>query len=550
MLNDAPLTLTNPILPGCYPDPSACRVGDDFYLVCSTFEYFPALPVFHSRDLVHWHQIGHAIDRPGQVDLGGVRSSGGLYAPTIRHHDGVFYLVNTLVDPAGGARGGNFLLTATDPAGPWSDAVWIDDAEGFDPSLFFDDDGRSWYIGTRPSAEPRWQGHTDVWLREIDVTTGRLHGDEHVLWSGAMVAAAWAEGPHLYKVDGRYVLLAAEGGTDLHHAVSVARSDRITGPYEGDPANPVLTHRHLGAAFPIVGAGHADLLEAPDGSWWAVLLAMRPYGGHHYNLGRETFLVPVAWEDGWPVFAPGVGQVRLEGEGPRLPAQPWADAVAGEHVDRFDGPSLDPRWTSLRGPASFAHLRSDSGGLELELRPETLAECATPAFLGRRQQDRDVDVSLVVRAEPAGPREWVGLAARQSEDHHLVVVLAGPEPGSGSTERRVLVVRRRSTRPPGIVSAEGVSGTGAADVVEDVVARGVVGPGDVSIELRVRGQELVVRAGVVGGPAEQLAVLDGRFLDSVSAGGFLGVWMGPYATSNGAPTSTRARVLEWRYAPV
>ena len=306
MPEDALSSADTPVLPGCYPDPSICRVEDDYYLVTSTFEYFPGLPIFHSRDLVHWRQLGHAIDRPAQLDLSGVLSSGGLYAATLRHHDGVFYLVNTLVQACDGAQGGNYLLTAGDPAGPWSDPVWLTDAEGIDPSLFFDDDGRAWYVGARPSREPAWEGQTDTWLRELDITTLQLAGPEHVLWHGALLGAVWAEGPHLYKVDGRYYLLAAEGGTEHNHAVSVARADEVTGPYAGNPGNPVLTHRNLGRGYPIVATGHADLVQLPDGEWWAVLLAMRPYGGYHCNLGRETFLVPVVWEDGWPVFAPGL----------------------------------------------------------------------------------------------------------------------------------------------------------------------------------------------------------------------------------------------------
>ncbi|HLS72415.1 MAG TPA: glycoside hydrolase family 43 protein, partial [Actinomycetaceae bacterium] len=294
-------TVSNPVLPGCYPDPSICRVGEDFYLVTSTFEYFPGLPVFHSRDLVSWEQLGHVVDRADQLNFDGIASSGGLYAPTIRHHDGTFWVVCTLVDQQDESRGGNFLMTATDPAGPWSDPVWLD-AEGIDPSIFFDDDGRAWLHGTRRAREPQWHDQTEVWVRELDLAQRELVGLEHVVWSGALRDAVWSEAPHLYKVAGTYYLVTAEGGTEFHHAVSVARANTVTGPYTGNPANPVLTHRHLGRGADIVGVGHADLVEDGDGRWWAVLLGMRTYGGYHYNLGRETFLVPVTWEHGWPVF--------------------------------------------------------------------------------------------------------------------------------------------------------------------------------------------------------------------------------------------------------
>src|SRR5690349_14590841 len=184
-------TTSNPILPGCYPDPSVCRVGDTYWLVTSTFEYFPGLPVFRSTDLVTWEQVGHVIDRADQLDYQGVRYSQGLFAPTIRHHDGVFWVVCTMVGSPEGVPGGNFVVTATDPAGPWSDPVWLDE-DGIDPSLFFDDDGRVWVHGTRPAREPEWDAQTEVWLRELDRQTMRLTGPEHVLWKGAVLGAVWA----------------------------------------------------------------------------------------------------------------------------------------------------------------------------------------------------------------------------------------------------------------------------------------------------------------------------------------------------------------------
>ncbi|MEV7971031.1 glycoside hydrolase family 43 protein, partial [Sphaerisporangium sp. NPDC088356] len=311
------MRFSNPILPGFYPDPSICRVGDDYYLVTSTFEWFPGVPIFHSRDLVHWRQIGHVLDRASQLPVDGIRPSGGVYAPTLRHHDGVFYMITTLVD--GLMETGNFLVTATDPAGPWSEPYWLPDTEGFDPSLFFDDDGRAWAHGTRPARPSLYEGHTEVWLRELDLDGMKLVGQEHVLWEGAVKGAVWAEGPHIYKVDGTYYLLASEGGTEHDHALSVARADTVTGPYTGNPRNPVLTHRNLGRDHPIVGTGHGDLVQTPGGEWWMVLLAMRPYGGYHYNLGRETFLTPVRWEDGWPVPGP----VELTAEGPDLRPHRW-----------------------------------------------------------------------------------------------------------------------------------------------------------------------------------------------------------------------------------
>lgn len=524
----------NPILPGCFPDPSVCRVGDDFYLVTSTFEYLPGLPVLRSRDLATWEHVGDVVDRSGQLDYDGIRSSGGLYAPTLRHHDGTFWLVCTLVDPEDDSRGGNFVMTATDPAGPWSDPVWLRDEDGervagIDPSIFFDDDGRAWLHGTRLAAEPEWFHQTEVWVRELDLATLTLVGQEHVVWTGAVRGAVWAEGPHLYKVDGTYYLLAAEGGTDFHHAVSVARASSVTGPYEGNKANPVLTHRHLGRGVDVVGVGHADLVEAPDGSWWAVLLAMRVYGGYHYPLGRETFLVPVVWEDGWPVLAPGEGRV------PDAVEVPFASAAARPAIQGgasgVVGPD-DPRWTAVRAlPRDVATPAGE--GWDLPVRPATLAERTAPAFLGVRQQHRDVDVTVTLRV-PDAAGERAGVVVRQSERDHVRLLVEGGPGGS----RRVVAVHRRG---------------GTDEVVGETTV--VAAPGEpVAVGLRVRGQDYGLVAGPAGdesgGSLERVATVDGRTLDSASAGGFLGLWLGVHATSEGRPATSVVRVERFAYEPV
>nr|WP_223165434.1 glycoside hydrolase family 43 protein [Lentzea indica] len=395
--------LMNPVLPGSHPDPSVCRVGPDHYLVTSTFEYFPGLPIFHSRDLVHWRLLGHVLDRPSQLPLQGVRASGGLYAPTIRHHDGVFYVVCTLV---GGQReSGNFVVTATDPAGEWSEPRWLPEADGFDPSLFFDDDGRAWWTATR---EVRSPGQTEVWLREFDPVRLKLVGEEHVLWRrGAMHNAVWLEAPHLYKVDGRYVLLCAEGGTDFEHSVVVAFSDEVTGPYRGSPLNPVLTHRHLGRDHPIAATGHADLVCTQNGQWYAALLATRPYGGYYYNLGRETFIVPVSWENGGPVFSPGTGRVETSYPAPDLPEHPWPVPA---QTDGFDSAKLDPAWLSLRTPEEpFWSLTERPGHLRLRVRPESITDPVTPSLVVRRQQHQNFHASCVLEFTPSSrvrPPAW------------------------------------------------------------------------------------------------------------------------------------------------
>ncbi|MGW3245429.1 glycoside hydrolase family 43 protein [Streptomyces sp. NPDC001070] len=524
---EAARSVANPVLPGCHPDPSVCRVGADHYLITSTFEYFPGIPVFHSRDLVHWRRIGHVLDRPSQVDLGSVASSEGIFAATIRHHAGRFYVITTLVGGTG--RGGTFVVTATDPAGPWSDPVWLDDAPGIDPSLFFDDDGRAWCTGTRLAEPGEWEGQTDVWLREFDVEAMALTGPEHLLWRGALHGAVWAEGPHLYKVDGRYYLLAAEGGTEHRHAVSAARADHVTGPYTGNPANPVFTHRHLGRDFPVVGVGHADLVRTAAGEWWAVLLGSRPYGGYHPNLGRETFLVPVSWEDGWPLFAPGAG-TTLGPFRPPVTGGP-ADEPHPEPVrDDFDGPELRTHWNQVRTGEPFWSLTERPGSLRLPLGPATLADVGTPCFLGRRQQHQDVSVSAILDVAPREPQEWAGLAVRQSEADHLVLAVAG----DGHGGRRVLAARRAGGR-------------------QRIVAEAPLPPGPVVLRIHAEGQRYGLRylpAGAADTAELELAAVDGGFLSSPRAGGFLGVWLGPYATAHGAHSTTVAGVDWFDYRPL
>ncbi len=249
----------NPVIPGFYPDPSVCRVGEDYYLVTSTFQYFPGVPVFHSRDLVHWRQIGHCLTRASQLPLENASSYGGIYAPTIRYHDGVFYMITTNVN-----AGKHFIVSTSDPAGEWSEPVWIDQA-GIDPSLLFDGD-RVYFSWTMRGA---------IYQAELDIGTGKLLTEPRLIWRGT--GGRYPEAPHLYKIDGTYYLMVAEGGTENGHMETLARSSSPWGPFEPCPHNPILTHRNRGA-HSIQGTGHADVVQAHDGSWWAVFLAFRQVG--------------------------------------------------------------------------------------------------------------------------------------------------------------------------------------------------------------------------------------------------------------------------------
>jgi len=506
----------NPILPGCYPDPSICRLGEDYYLVSSTFEYFPGLPVFHSRDLVHWHQIGHVLDRPSQLDLDEIRPSGGLYAPTIRYSQGTFYVINTLVD--GKRKSGNFIITATNAAGPWSEPYWLEAADGFDPSLFFDGDGRVWFTANRLNEKGFYAGHTEIYLRELDIENLKLIGEETILWDGAVKGAVWAEAAHIYKVNGYYYLLIAEGGTAHHHAVTIARSKTVMGPYETNRGNPILTHRHLGLDYPIVGTGHADLVETQNGEWWMVLLAMRPYGGYYYNLGRETFLAPVRWEEGWPIVSPGTGRVEFSYPVPDLQEHAWQPI---QQRDDFDDSTLAPHWNFLRTPREeFYSLREHPGNLRLRLRRQRLSEQTNPSFVGRRQQHIHFTASTSLEFTPQNEKEYAGCALIQNNNFYfLFIVTKGVEPV-------VRLIRR-------------------AHGTEEVIAEHSVSAGRIYLRTEAHGQAYSFYFSNKLNEWTKLAEnVDGRILSTPIAGGFVGAFIAMYASSNGQ-TSTNYADFDW-----
>ncbi|PWI12661.1 glycoside hydrolase family 43 protein [Streptomyces sp. Act143] len=508
-------TFSNPVLAGSHPDPSICRVGEDHYLVTSSFAYYPGLPVFHSRDLVDWRPLGHVVDRPSQVPLTGLDVSDGLWAATIRHHEGTFYVVVA----AARARQGSatYLFTATDPAGPWSEPVVLE-AEGIDPSLFFDDDGRCWFTACRDAAEPAVTGPGELWMRELDLETLALTGPAHALWYGAM-RGAWVEAPHLYKRDGVYWLIAAEGGTEHHHAVSAARADTVTGPYATDPRSPLLTHRHRGAAEPVHNVGHVDLVETAAGETWAVALAVRPIEGTH-TLGREVFLVPVEWTPRGPVFAPEAGRVRLS---ERLPA----GATAAPRRDTpvryaFDGPALGPEWLSLRGPVDDrVSCGAGPGGLTVRLSPEPLTSTGTPAFVARRQQHVRLRARARVRFADATPARQAGLAVFQNTGRHATLGLTADASG---TPQVVLTG----------VEAGVATRLGAVTVADSEVV--------LTVDSDEAGYTFRVDDGTRSTP---LGSIERAFFSTERAGGFVGVHLGLY----GVGDSGEAQVRWFEYTP-
>lgn len=329
--------MTMPILAGFYPDPSICRVGDWCYLASSTFEYVPGVPIHRSRDLIEWELVGHALPDAAVINpgVGFDAASAGIFAPTLRHHDGLFWMITTSIRDA---DRGQLIVHAEDPAGPWSAPVYVPDTAGIDPDLAWLEDG---------SCLMTWCGHNPpaIYQVQVDPMTGERLSDRITLWHGTEMKDT--EGPHLFEKDGWWYLTVAEGGTHVGHGVSVARSRSPQGPFESCPANPIFSHRSL--PHPVQATGHPDMIELADGSWVMVYLGTRPggaYPGFHVN-GRETFLAGIDWVDGWPV----VDEDRFD-----VPDRDrsWEDA--------FEGDALDSRWVSPgKAPADVS--RQGEGGL-------------------------------------------------------------------------------------------------------------------------------------------------------------------------------------------
>ncbi|MCS7338201.1 MAG: glycoside hydrolase family 43 protein [Verrucomicrobiae bacterium] len=413
----------NPILAGFYPDPSICRVGQDYYMVNSTFAYFPGIPIFHSRDLVNWDQLGHVIHRPEQLSYEGLGVSRAIFAPAISYHEGVFYVVCTMVDGIG-----NFVVTATNAAGPWSDPTPLP-FEGIDPSIFFDDDGRAWIVNNgAPEGPPLYNGHRAIWIQEFDYRAKKMVGPRKVLVNGGVDITKkpiWIEGPHIYKVNGWYYLCCAEGGTGPGHSQVIFRSKNVDGPYTPWEKNPILTQRTLPANVPgaVTCTGHADLEIGPDGNWWAVFLGVRPYQAQFSPMGRETFLLPVNWtDDGWPVILPPQERVPLVCKAPRgvEVKPPKTLPLNGNFTwrDEFDQPTLSLAWIMLRAPKEqWWRIDAKAGKLSLVPRAELLSGRGNPSYLGRRvQHPRFI---AATEFEPPGEQGVsAGLAAFQGEQYH------------------------------------------------------------------------------------------------------------------------------------
>ena len=511
--------MKNPILKGFYPDPSICRVGENYYLVNSTFSYFPGIPVFQSKDLVNWMQIGNVIDRESQVNFEGIEHSQGIYAPTIRYNNGTYYLITTNIP-----HDGNIIFTSKSPEGPWSDPYRIEGAEGIDPSLFFDDDGRAYYIGTRPNRNgAKYNGDWYIWIQEIDLVNMKLIGESHELWNGAMRNVIWPEGPHLYKIEGYYYLMIAEGGTGPDHCITIARSKSIYGEYENNPKNPIITHRHLGKDYSIKHVGHGDLVSTENGEWFVVMLASRQVD-EYCNIGRETFLAKVDWEDGWPIINKGKGILQLEQE---ISTSEFK-LENKEKCYHFYGDKLDNRFLFLRNPSSNLYsLKDRKGALRLYLKEETINDLGNPAYLGVRQEEYKFLVSTMIEFSPKNEYESAGLAIIQNNIHNLRF-----EYSLINKDKVLRIIACRDGR-------------------EEVINKVFLDSSNVALKIISRDNNLDFYYSTDGIKYYLLEEgFDTRYLSTEVAGGFVGCTIGMFATSNGNRSENYADFLWFEYSNI
>lgn len=500
---------SNPILQGFYPDPSIVRVGRDYYLVNSTFIWFPGIPVFHSRDLVNWTQIGNAIDRSSQLNFAKLNTWQGVYAPDITFHAGTFYIINTCVP-----CGGNFVITAKNPAGPWSEPTWLP-IDGIDTSLFFDEDGSAWIINNGPPEEkPRYEGHRAIWLQQFDTKQMKLIGPRKVLIDSGVHPEEnpiWIEGPHIFRKDGAYYLIAAEGGTAEGHSEVVFRSDKVTGPYVPFADNPILTQRDLKGS-PITSTGHASFVKTPSGDWWSVFLGVRPYDDQNFNTGRETFLMPVRWEQGWPRITDHGARVPWVARRPNLPAGPRAPVpTSGSFTirDEFNGSKLPPYWMMMRNPVG-KWWRLAGGALHLDARGTALGDMGNPSLWARRQQHLNATVTTRVRFNPPSDAAEAGLAAMQN-DEYFYYLAVGRDHG-----KRVVRLRRRAGGPDAMAGA--------------ILASSPIPHGPIELRINARGAAYDFGWSADGKSWHSLARnADGTLLSTKKSGGFVGAVFALYA---------------------
>jgi xylan 1,4-beta-xylosidase len=529
----AQVTLTNPILTGFYPDPSIVKVGTDYYSVHSTFSYFPGLPIMHSRDLKNWKQIGNVINRPSQMEFMDERMTRGLFAPAIAYYKGTYYVTCTDID-----HDGNFVVSSKNPAGPYSNPVKIPQVKGIDPSIYFDEATDKAYIiynSDAPDRKPLYSGHRTIRMYEFDYKNLKVVGEEKQLVNGGVDLSkkpVWIEGPHILKRNDWYILYAAEGGTSVNHSQVALRSKDIWGPYVPFEGNPVLTQRGLPAERPnpITSAGHAQFIEGPDGNWYSIFLAVRPYEGDFYNTGREMFIAPLTWVNDWPMIEHGekvieyqyktnIKEVKQKGALPQN-----GNFSYTMHFDK----GLDLSMLFLRTVDSSSFKTSKTNGLTFKLKPETISENGNPSFVGKRQQHLTSSAETEVNFSPKTANEKAGLVIFQDERHYYFVAK------SKNADGKDLIQLFKSKDKTTELVTEVSLATSAAKVNFKIQSEGAL----YSFHYSSDGKKWNLLKDQI----------DGKFLSTKAANSFIGCVYGLYATSSGEKSENFASFKFLKYS--
>lgn len=480
----------NPVIKGFYPDPSVCKVDDTYYLICSSFQFFPGVPIFESKDLLNWRQIGHCLTRKSQVQLETVTSSGGVFAPTLRHHNGHFYMTTT-----NDTTRQNFYVWTDDIYGEWSEPIYVDQG-GIDPDLYFENNKT--YFMSNGSDD---LGVPGIVQCEIEIETGKKLTPSRTIWQGT--GGRYLESPHMYKINGMYYLLAAEGGTEYGHMETYARGASVSGPFEAYPHNPVLTNRNLGG-YQLQGVGHGDLVQDNQGNWWLFHLGFRQTGQWltYHHLGREVFLTPVTFdEDGW--FTAGHnGTTLLAFETDRIPES----VVQVEKKSyTFENTEWDKDWCYLRHPLEHNYLL-EQNKLTLQGTEISLDQPGTPTFIGIRQKDFDAIISCDVSLTQGE----AGITLYMDEHHHYDLAVLKGENGYKVIERLNI---------------------GDIKSVENEIDLGDHNQATLVIRANSERYNFFLKK---DGNEIHLGSAQSRYLSSEVAGGFTGVVIGLYAYGQGS----------------
>jgi alpha-N-arabinofuranosidase len=507
----------NPVLAGFYPDPTICQANGKFYLVNSSFCYFPGLPIFESSDLIHWKQIRNIINRTEQANFGNSRLSGGLYAPTLRFHNGIFYVICTNVSGVG-----NFIVTAKDPAGAWSNPIALPQVNGIDPDIFFDNDGKVYitHNGPPPNNISLHDGHRAIYMLEYDLEKQKTTTEPKLVINGGTDMSkkpVWIEGPHVIKKDDFYYMICAQGGTGYNHSEVVFRSKNIYGPYESYDKNPILTQSHLdqNRKNQITTTGHADFVALPNGEWWAVFLGCRPYGNDLYNTGRETFMMPVEWKNNWPEIVGGNKAIPFKNKRPDLPlSKEKTEPTSGNFIskDDFNGDKLDLKWNFIRTPSEKWYALKN-GKLYIKPRKESIHTETNFSFIGRRQQHLNFETSVKLEYNPKDTLATAGLVAFQNEKFYLLV---------GKRLNKALKVEVYLEK--------------ANKGKVEIVAKKELSNSEKELFLKIEGKgqfyDFYFKTNSKTNWILLAKDVDGKILSTKEAGGFVGTFLAMYASSN------------------